>query len=360
MKKIICTILICLMFGSCFALVGCGDKKGNVKNFYSSYTNIASTTTNLTLVEATDIYQIKTNSYKIDINYSKSSILSTLVENNSQPYHKLKYFYQQLLDDTLSPLYFFGEEISNSSNISNKQATKLTKDLTNLEQEYKDIDHYVGILINSLNANNNSSDFTNLTNLKKVFVQYEQSINKATDLSNTICKVYFGTVVSNPNYNYSTKTYTQLNEADLTRMSVDVRARMYYYKSVYANVYNQLYVKDGNLSEQFVSYNASAPTYEPYTSLKGIINLTSKSMENLLNNKQNIYNAALTLYNLQNSFGNAYDNFITASNNISYTKLDSSSSINDLNYGTIITQFSNGIAYDSCEILLNLTTLLYL
>ena len=360
MKKLICAILIFLMLPiTCLTLAGCGKDDYDIKTFYTSYKNIANSTSHLKLVAESDIYQVNNNSYKIDIDYSKSGRLSMLVDDEDTQYYHLKHFYQQLLDDSLSPLYFFGEAISTSKKVSKSQTKQLFKGLSELEQEYKDVDHYLGILMSSLNNETNNSTI-NLSYLKKVFSEYEQAITTANKFSIVVCDVYFNTVLSNPNYNYSIKTAEQLTEADLTRISMDVRTRMYYYKSVYANVYNQLFLRGGNLAETLSSSTtATPPTYTPYNGLKSINSLTNLSMASWIVNKASIHANAVALYNVQSSFGTAYNNFAIATNNVVYSQVNASSSNDAKNYGKIITQFSNGIAVDSYEILNKLITLLY-
>lgn len=359
MKKIICAILICLMIPtSSLLFTGCKDKKLNIQNFYSTYKSIGNNASNLKLTEVTNTYTEDNNSYKIVIDYSKSTRLSLLVDDSSTQYYHLEHFYQQLLDDSLSPLYFFGEKISTSKKISKNQTKLLFNALSTLEQEYKDIDYRVGSLMNSLEAV--SDDVVNLPNLKKVFDEYEQAITAAGNLSSIICDVYFNTVLSNSNYDYSVMNYDQLNETDITRIVLDTRARMYYYKSVYADIYNQLYIRDQNLADQIISNPAiSHYDYAPYTFIKNTTSLKAKPMTNLLSYKQPIHNYAVSLYNIQLSFASAYNNFKTATNKVVFSKLDSESSVDDKNYGIIITQFSNGIAYDTYEILKNLTNLIY-
>ena len=88
MKKLICAILICLMLPiTSLMLVGCNDKDYDIKKFYTAYQEIGNNTTNLTLTDANDVYGLNTTSYKIDIDYSKSSKLSTLVNNSSTQYY---------------------------------------------------------------------------------------------------------------------------------------------------------------------------------------------------------------------------------------------------------------------------------
>jgi hypothetical protein len=358
MKKLICTILTILMLPlACFTLTACGKEDYQIKEFYLTYKNIESSVTNLELVPANDIYQVYNNSYKIDIKYSNSTKLSDLVDQEGTEYYNLKHFYQQLLDDSLSPLYFFGESISESKNVSKNQTKQLFVELKNLEEDYKDIDFTLVSLINSLNLEENST--ISLSYLKKVFTEYEQAISTANRLSTIVCDVYFNSVVSNSNYNYSIKNADELTTADLTRIATDVRKRMYYYKSVYANIYNQLYLKGSNLSTLLSGVpNVTTPTYTPYNNLKSITSLTNNQASWTVN-QESIYNYAISLYNIQNSFTEAYNKFTHASSQVVYCKINNFSSATEQNYAQIITQFSEGIAVDSYEVMTKLIDLLY-
>ena len=342
-----------------FLLSGCNNKNHDVKNFYTDYKNIASTASNLFLDDADNTYGLNVTAYKIDVNYSLCPTLSSLVEDSNTPYYYLKYFYQQLLDDTLSPVQFYGEAISNSKKVSDSQGKQLFKCLEDVKEDYEDIDYYIGILMTSLNATNDTT--INLSCLKRVFSQYEEALDSANKLSNIVSTIYFNKVLSNSNFDYSSKPYTSLTEADLTRITIDTRTKMYYYKSVYANAYYQLYVREGNLAETLSSSaSATLPNYKPYTYIKNITSLNAKPMSALTEHLQAIHSNAVSLFNLQKTFDVAYKHFNTATENVALLDLTSASTDNEINYGKIIVKFSDGIANDSCEILNNLIDLIFL
>jgi len=359
MKKFICTILIFLMLPiTCLALAGCNNSNNNIKNFYTAYKDITKSTSNLALVETNDTYDLDLTSYKIDVDYTKNEKLSILVNDNSTSYYYLKHFYQQLLDDSLAPLYFFGENISNSKKVTKKQTDLLFKKLSTLKKDYEDIDYYVSVLTTSLNATNDSN--VNLAYLKKLFSKYEQIIVSAGNLSAAVCDVYFGSVLTNSNINYSTKSYKQLTDADLGTISINTRARLYYYKAMYANIYNQMYVRNGDLAEQLSSGNFSLSNYAPYSYVSNIKSIANKSTQAWQSSKQQIYNNAVSLYHLQKNIDTAYNHFVNATEKVSYLKLSEHSTVNELNYGKIIYEFAEGMAIDSYEILNNLVNLLYI
>ena len=359
MKRFLCLVLLLALLPiSCFTLSGCKDSY-NLKEFYSTYKNIDNQCPHLVLDVATDAYTTTSNNFKLTIDYSQSTTLHSLVTDNSTPYYYLEHFYQQLLDDSLAPLYFFGEKISNSKKVSGAQTEQLFTSLKNLEYSYKDIDYYTGALITSLKSVNDES--VNLSYLKKLFKAYETAISKAGTLSAVINDIYFNKLISNSNIDYSCKSYNELSDADLTTITMNIRSRMHFYKAVYANIYTQLYVREANLADNIIYESAAIPTYTPYEYISEVEELESKPIEHLRNNKQAIHSNIISLYIIQNNFDEAYKQFNVATEKIAYNKIDiNTSSKIDLNYAAIIKQIADGIAVDSCEILNNLIDLLYL
>ena len=362
MKKIICLILIVLMLPvTSLMLSGCEKEKSyKLHTFYKEYKNIGDSAINLKLDDIKDVFGLNINSYRITIDFTKSSELSQLVERKNTPYYQLKYFYQKLLDDSLSPVALFGSKVAINDKVSKKQTKKLFENLETVKQEFNDIDYYLGILAQSLKASN--SEFINSSHLKNLLEQYEQAITASNNLSSVVCDVYFETVLNNPNYNYSEKTANQLTDADLTRIAIDTRERLYYYKSAYAHAFNQLYIKDKKLPEQFINGNFTISTYAPYEQISTITRLENKDASALIQNKEvvsKIYTNAVSLYNLQKDFSTAYKHFTNAGNKVSINKLSNKSSVSDINYGEFMYQFAYGIASDSWKIANNLITLLY-
>lgn len=354
MKKLLSIVLAVLILPTiCLSLTACKDKP-SIKNFYSSYINIAKDKTNLVLVDAVDIYQENSSTKKIAIKFSNELIDLT---ENEYPYKYLTELYQPLLDDLLSPVYFFGETVSNKATVNDDTAEQLLSLLKSLENNYNEIDYYAGILMASLKSTNNQN--SNLSALNKLFEQYENTFTTAGQLSSLVCDIYFNNVVSNSNIDYSNMDYTDLNDGDLTTITINTRTRLYYYKSLYANVYNQLRIRGGNLGYSLIYENASIPEYTPYTNIAKITNLTKKSDQFLITNKQSIYKYTVSLYNIQNTLDLAYQHFNTATQHVTYLNFLAGSSTTQVNYYNMIQQFSQGIVQDSYEVLNGLITLLY-
>ena len=364
MKKFICVILICLLLPlTSIMLIGCKKNSYDLKTFYTTYENITNNTPYLTLQPSNDTYSLKVNSQKITINYTKASHLKTAITSNptSNPYKHIDTLYQQLLDDTLAPVYFFGQNFASSNRVSKDQTKQLFENLQALEYEYQELDYYVGILNSSLSSTTNTT--INLSHLKKVFMQYERLINVAGKLSSIVSNIYFNTILSISDFDYSSKDVNTLTSADLVKISIDTRAKMYYFKSVYANIYYQMFIKGNTIANDIISSGSQTiPTYTPHNYMSNVNSLNTRPYDSLISEKATveiIYKNSISLYNIQKTFESAYTEFSNATNKITYASLDNKSSNTEKSYGKIIDRFAYGIAVDSYEVLKNLVASLF-
>lgn len=360
MKKFICIILICLLLPiTSIVLVGCKKDSYDLKTFYTYYENIVNNTPYLKLVSTNDPYDLEVDSQKIAINYTKATNLN--FAKTSTPYTYIESLYQQLLDDSLAPMYFFGEKVASSNRVSKSQTKQLFKNLQALEVEYQELDYYIGVLDTSLSSTTNST--INLSHLKKVLLQYEKLLTAAGNLSSVVSNIYFNTVLSISDFDYSSKKPNEITIADLVKISVDTRAKMYYFKSVYANIYYQMTIKNSTISNDIISYNtASITPYQPHSYAALVKSLESKNYDSLINSPalvENVYNNCIALFNIQLAFDTAYNEFNVATSKISYANLNEKSSDEEKIYGKIIERFAYGIAFDSYEVLKNLVEALY-
>lgn len=360
MRKFICIILICLLLPlTSLVFAGCKDTSYDLKTFYTTYENIVNDTTYLTLVNANDTFSLDVNSKKIAINYDKASNLESV--SSSESYKYINSLYQQLLDDSLAPVYFFGQKVASSDRVSKDQTKQLFEQLKSLEYEYQELDYYIGILNSSLSATSNST--INLSHLKKLLLQYEKLLTVAGSLSASVSNIYFNTILSISDFDYSSKKASDLTSADLVKMSINTRAKMYYFKSVYANIYHQMFIKNSTITNEIISSSKpQLPSYKPHSYMAGVKSLNSRDYDSLVDSSltmENIHSSAISLFNIQKTFESAYSEFNFATSKISYANLNEKSSSEEKAYGKIIERFAYGIATDSYEVLKILATSLY-
>lgn len=359
MRKFICYVLIIIACSiTCIGLSACNDDKYNITDFHNSYIQIADKYDFLKLTSINQDYGIENTIYKIDIDYSSAPNLLALVNNNSTKYSYLKTFYQKMLDNALSPVYFYSQDISNSKNISKSQTETLYEKLNDLEDEYSDLDNYFNILASRIQAS--ASEDINLSQLKALFNQYEEAISVACDLSNIVCDIYFNTVVTSYNLDYSNVNYSQLSDADLITIYTNGKTRIHYYKWLYASIYNELYMEEGNIADLIIDEsNPSLPVYQPYTFVSSIEAINQNGLSVFNAHKEDIYNYSILLYHAQNQLNIDINSFLIACDNIDFTKINTNSNNTDLVYANVISNFAYGISYDIYEILNSVKHILY-
>lgn len=357
MKKFICIALLILILPfSAICLTGCKKDK-DISQFYTTYTNIASKYKYLHVVETNNNYGLSPNLIKVDIDYSSTPLLESKVNDENSKYHYLESFYHTLLDDALTPLYIYGPKL-NYIELEKSKTKSLFSKLEILDENFGNVSYYQNILNSSLQTSVDSKiHYAHLSNL---FVEYEKLISSATELSMMISNIYFNNVTANKNPNYSNIDVDNITDADIASISLNTRIRIPYYKALYTEIYYQLHIRENNIPTKIIDSSIYIPeNYSPQYFISNLDTSNINATENLRENKQALYNYAITLYNIQTQIDERYTYFNIAKQNVAYLKVSSSSNIEDRNYANIISQFANGIAYDSYEVLLQLTNLIF-
>lgn len=357
MKKFICVLFSLLLLPfSIICLSGCESDK-DMSKFYTTFTSIAEKHQHFQLVEIKDKYGALPNSTKIDINYSSSPELKSKVSNSETKYYYLESYYHPLLDSSLAPLYFYGPKLSTVS-VKKSTIKSLYKQLEKVDDGFDDLSYYYEILISSLQTSANED--VNLVHLSNLFAHYENLIESSITLSSTISNIYFNHILDNSTLNYSKINIETITKTDVDFISLNVRQRLPYYEHLFADIYFHLYVKDNNLPDKIVETSNFIPEYyTPKTFVDTLNTSNINSSETLLESKQDLYKNAITLYNIQCELPERYSIFNQAKEKVSYSKVKQSSNPDEQNYSKLILQFANGIAYDSYEVLLQLTNLIF-
>lgn len=361
MKRFLCLLLvICMLPISAIFLTSC-KKDSDISTFYSSFESIADENKYLKRVPMLSSYSFNNGWVKINFDYSKSPELSSLVDNPSTKYYQIKHFYQAELDNCLYAVCSFGIPISKSKEISQKECNALFDKLNDLKQEYSSMDYYFNILASSLKSTTNES--INQTYLKKLFDQYERTIEKASILSALVSQLYFNKVLTNSNPNFTRNSYENLTDSDLVTIIDYVRKRQYYYVSIYADIYNELYINGCDLGDKIINgLDTNSLIYTPYNYISGktgFLPSSTDELEKARSNKKIIYENAVSLYHIQNQFEKDYKYFKQIKEEVVYTKVNSTSSVYEKNCKALIDQFAYGIAFDSYQVLKNLIDTLF-
>ena len=347
MKKVYSILLILFILPTIFIFCGCQDKETrDIKSFYSNYLAISEQHELLTK-KATPARFLTSTEEVVGFKYSSdlNAKISTI-----PAYSYINSLYNTMLDDALGPMYLYGNMLAKTK-ISDKDNKYLYSKLDILKTNFVEIASRVG----DLERNQNTSVVASAS-LSKLYTSYEQAIVTAIDISSKISSIYYNKIMINPNMNY---TIMNEDEINLEEIAIKTLNRLTYYKMVYVDVFLQTQILGYDIPNQIINgtYNSG---YEPYEVTKNKL-YSNTVKQDIENNRKDIVELAKTLYNIQLHFETEYNNYITATKNITYSKVNKDSNSTELAYKQIIDTFSNtnGIAYYSYLTVNKILTLCY-
>ena len=175
--------------------------------------------------------------------------------------------------------------------------------------------------------NDVSTEHNCLTRYKVVLDQYDDLFLSATNLSNTLSKIYFECALTEANPDVSKVSLSDY-DARITISKLD--ARLKYEITNLTQCYIEINIAGEGLSEQLVNastgYGSLNLNIDDY--LNKVARLTlpadynwSVAIEIANNKKASFYDEAIKLYNIQEVFDDNVDRFITACNDIDYREV---------------------------------------
>lgn len=351
MKKILVSILLCLISLSTIIFTGCGDvEKRKIANFYSAYLAIADNSQNLT----TSAIPAKFNSInsKKCVNFVYSdTLLSAMSES---PYKEIDLLYNNLLHDVMGPTYLYSSALIEAK-ISKKERVSLFKKLDEVGAGYINVAQRVGDLERILEENTTDKEIS-LVALENLYSSYEGLLDSATKLSKQIYYIYFNRVMKDANPDYSSKNDASINLNDLAISTLNKKV---YYLSVYADIYLHLEIIGKNAPTLIVNKNFNLG-YLPYDSLSQK-SYSGSCKANIETNRTEIIKNARALQLLQNDFEKKYTEYQESISKITYNQISSSSTPKEQGYKDIVDGFtsSTGIVYTSYTLLTNILDLCF-
>ncbi|MBQ8430703.1 MAG: hypothetical protein IJX26_02005 [Clostridia bacterium] len=345
MKKIIPILIICFVLPVlALTLSACKNKSNNILNFYSTYLSTVDDSKMLITASLPDRFE-NDKIKKVGFNYSNE--LNEKISNITA-FSYTKTLYEVALDDALGPMYLYSNSLIEAK-LSKKQVNSLYEKLDDLQNNIISTAEKLNTVENTQNNE------TALQNLMKFYSSFEDTITVASNLSGEISRIYFNKVLINSNPNYSTKTNQNI---DLESVAISTKNRLIYYKSIYVDVYFKTKIVGHNIPLYIINGN-SIPTYEPYEYFKNTTYSTifSESAESYRNE---LYNLAISLFEIQLYFDSEYQKYQTAINKINYHLIDQDNPL-EIGYKNIVDKFSssNGILYASFNIIKNILNYCY-
>lgn len=346
MKKFLTYLLLFVVLLTPATFVGCKSKETRkASNFYNEYLDISTQSPRLKEEKLDEKFASNENLYLIKFNFSTD--LQAKINQAGTSYNKIVTFYDELLENVSAPIVMYGGYLT-SSNTTDSENEAIYSKLDSLKSAYIDTATKLGDLEATLNQENLAK--INLTNL---LYSYETLISRASNLSNKISSIYFGSIMtSNPNY-----IAMEDDKINLQSIGTNALNKRVYYLSVFADIYLNVYILGNNIPDLILN-GGTIPEYLPYKFLNNT-RYSNNFVDDLDNNRNGLIKYARSFYLLQNDFETQYQNYHTSIEKITYSLVDSSSSIESQGHKKNVDQFvgAGGIAYSSYQ---TLTTILNL
>ncbi len=318
----LCLMLCLVILSGSFVFTACKKDEGySLANLYEDYSRIVENHANLSLNEDNEIVFEYSNFTSQNVKYFNSAI-------SNAPYSRLKDFYNPILTYSLNFVSNYIETCANA---------KLDVDKSTREDLKSALDEFESALNSTYNQTVNVADvlktggdiYTNvhMTRLSNLFESYENLYMACFNLGRELSNIYFSYAISNANPNYSLQT---LNEFDAYRVTLNLRSRISNQIANLTENYVQQNVRGLKLYQTFTtdessSYQDILTGYDDFSADVETINIefstTLGGYINSSNKKEEFYNSAIELYNIQSNLDNLTDAYALACNEIVYSKI---------------------------------------
>lgn len=337
MKKKVLSLILCLfLIPGALIFTACGDDNDySLANLSTDFYSIANNYENLNLTID--------NEFEFDYSnfvYQNEQYFTNAI-NTTVPYMYLGTYYNPLFSNSMSFVYNYIDICSTDSiNAPQNLKNELKQNLDNFDAALRTVNADINMVAERLRFNINSNvEITNescLTRLKNLFDSYDILFSSVYDLTDTLAEIYFDYALNDANPNYYSQS---LDDFDALRVTSNLNAKIKLQISNLTEIYTELYVCGGELSTayttqvdgEFATLEGNYSTY--MAKIANIDKVFDPSIASTINAsttlKQNFYNLAVELYNLQSALYNDLDIYNQASDDIVYTII-----INDVNATT--------------------------
>lgn len=331
-KSILCLILCLLLIPGALIFSACRDNGGyQLSNLSSDFKKIANQYENLNL----------TSDAKLEFDYSiytyQGEQYFTNAINSTKPYNYIANFYNKLFDNSLSFVYEYIDICStNELDVKKDKRELIEYNLQEFNSSVKTVSTNISLVaeIMRFNINDDILDSTCMNRLKNLFDSYDNLFQSAYNLTRTLSDIYFNYALTNSNYDYSS---VNLEQFDATSLTNNLKSKIKMQISNLTQSYIERYVKGGELSSSFTNidtnFGSTDSNFDEYllnvSTIDREFNSSIGESINFSASKQNFYEAAIKLYNLQTILNNEYEIYNQACNDIIYIK-----TVNDANAST--------------------------
>ena len=337
MKKRVLSLILCLfLIPGTLIFTACGDDNDySLTNLSNDFYSIANNYENVNLTIDNEFEFDYSNFVYQDEQYFTNAI------NTTVPYTYLGTYYNPLFSNSMSFVYNY-IDICSTDSIEAPQSLKneLKQNLDNFNAALRTVDADINMVAERLRFNINSNvDITNescMTRLKNLFDSYDMLFSSVYALTDTLAEIYFDYALNDANPNYYDQS---VDDFDALSVTSNLNAKLKLQIANLTEIYTELYVSGGKLSTAYTTQvnGVFASLEENYSTYMARVADIDKSFDpsiaSTINSsatlKQNFYNLAIELYNVQAALYNDLDMYNQARADIVYTVI-----IDDVNATT--------------------------
>ncbi|MFQ6751977.1 MAG: hypothetical protein ACLRFL_00230 [Clostridia bacterium] len=318
MKKILCLVLLVLLMPCVAVFNGCGDKGYKLSN---ATTAIADMDKYQSVVVEDATVRFSYDSFTS----GESKYINDILATNIKPYSYLK-DYNNLFNNIMAFTFEYLDECANDDiDVPKDIRNRLESQLASLDNDIANVDTAtIGWADAVYGAGSNIASLVSVAKFKNLLVFYDDLFISASNVANTVSTIYFGYILNDANPNYYD---INLADFDASMVANKLEARILDQLSNITQVYIEKNIRGGDLADQLTDVtvdfgNLDLTQYNArIQAIANKLTVNEQTIARANANKENFYNTAIELYNIQEVLADNGSIFIKACNDIEYKKM---------------------------------------
>lgn len=317
-RKIVSLILVLMLFPVASLFSACGKADGyNLDNLKSEYDAIALENGNIKQEEDGFVFD-----------YSSHNKLETVI-SSTEPYVALE-SYNEVFYNLMSFANSYVDECSNNSATDNAEIkNKVQADLLELKKSVSDVNESVNIFAEVIAAASESEIKSDacLERFENLLKTYDEMFENAINFNNSLSNMYFNYVLKDGNPDVYSAGENNFNASTVINK---LNSRIKYQVSNISECFVEMYFDGGKMAERIANSTKTSDLLDldamGYTAKINAIKVTldvevAADKANNEANKTNFYELSVQAQNIQTSFDNDREKFLTACNAIDFALL---------------------------------------
>lgn len=318
-KKFLSLILVLMLLPIASIFGACGKDKGyNLNNLQKDYTSIAEENNNIVCSE----------DGKLSVDYSKHPNLTTVIDSTS-PYSTLK-DYNYVFENLMAFVNGYIDECSNNQATKNVEIKNQVKqDLDVFKKSIGDTNECINIFAEIMVVANEEDLKAQacLLRFENLLVSYEKMFNSAITFSNSLTDLYYNNILKEGNPNVYELGFDNFNAGVVVNQ---LESRLLYQQSNLSQNFVEMYLNEtlaNEIANETASFDLNHDNYQSNIealkleldfATEGAIG-TAVDIANNDKNKENVFNLAVKLFNIQATLNNEQYKFVRACKDIDYS-----------------------------------------